>query len=114
KPVRVDALRAYLEFRYIRIAEDLVYQGILRNKLNELLRVQNIDPNNIEENYTKANQILTELFAPYEHELAHAFLGTYTIGDISFSVEEVSANIELPWSRTFEAKVMPLFNIRIH
>lgn len=111
KPVRADALRAYLEFRYIRMAEDLVFQGILREGLNERLKKLSIDPHNIGENHQQANEILTQLFAPYEQTLAQAFLGDYTIGNVTFTVENVSAQIELPWSRTFEAKVTPEFAI---
>jgi len=115
KPAQSDAVRAYLEFKYIRIAEDLVYQGILRKELNERLIGLNINPHHIEEeNYQKANEILAQLYAPYEEKLAQAFLGEYRIGVLNFTVEKVSSEIELPWARTFEAKVVPEFVIGIH
>jgi len=108
KPAQAEALQAYLEFKFIRIAEDLVYQGILREELNERLKTLNIDPHNIGERHAEANGILAELYAPYDEKLAKAFIGQqFKIGEISFTVEKISSKMELPWSRTFEAKVSP-------
>ena len=115
KAAQAKALRAYLEFRFIRIAEDLVYQGILREELNTRLKKLNIDPHNIGERHAEANDILAELYAPYEEKLANAFIGEqFKIGGISFTVESISSQMVLPWSRTFEAKVTADFSIGIH
>lgn len=114
KNAQVDALQAYLEFKYIRMAEDLIYQGILRQELIERLTQLNIDPHNIDgSQYATANEILAQLFLPYEEELKKVFLGEYRIGEIEFRVEDISAQIQLPWRRTFEAKVTPNVSIEI-
>ena len=44
KEAQARALIAYLDFKYIRIAEDLIYQGLLRGELNERLTEININP----------------------------------------------------------------------
>ncbi len=105
------ALQSYVEFKFIRVAEDLLYQGILRDKLNEELKARNIDPTNLGERKNEAEKILQGLYEEYRGELEEAFKGEYIIGKFRFKVENISSRMELPWGRTFEAKV--LVNVEI-
>jgi len=104
-------LEAYIKFKFIRIAEDLVYQGILREELNQELLQKDINPYHLEENKEVAEEILRKLYQPYQEKLARAFVGEYNIGNIKFIVENISATIHLPWGRTFEAKIKPQVKI---
>ncbi|MFZ5943914.1 MAG: DUF4127 family protein [Bacillota bacterium] len=109
-----QALEAYIKFQYIRYAEDLIYQGILRDQLNEKLAAQNLDPNQLGEAQEKGEAILRELYQPYQKKLKDYFLGSYKIGEIEFTVDAVDSTIELPWARTFEARVEPEVIISIN
>lgn len=101
------ALQSYVEFKFIRVAEDLLYQGILRDKLNEELKARNIDSTNLGERKSEAEEILQDLYEEYRGELEDAFKGEYIIGKFRFNVENISSRMELPWGRTFEVKVVP-------
>lgn len=106
KESQVKALKAYVKFKYIRYAEDFIYQGIIRDKLIKTLRARGIDPYNLKYHKDEAEKILKDLYEPYRLELEKALIGKYKIGNLDFEVEEINSTIELPWERTFEAKVI--------
>jgi len=108
-----EALKSYIKFKFIRIAEDLIYQGIIRDKLNKELVKRNLDPHNLGENINEAEIILRELYKPYQIILEDSFVGEYSIGKINFTVEKISSEIELPWARTFEAKIIPKVILKV-
>lgn len=113
KTSKEEALQALIKFKYIRVTEDLVYQGILREKLNKELTKRKIDPYHLGEFKSEANKILEDLYKPYQEKLANALSGDYQVGTIQFTVNNITSKIELPWERTFEAKVVPQVNITI-
>ncbi|MFZ7102100.1 MAG: DUF4127 family protein [Peptococcaceae bacterium] len=107
QPDKIKALESFIKFKYLRIAEDLIYQGILRDKLIERLREEKIDPYFLGEHKEYAEHILADLYQPYEAQLNNLFAGNHHIGEITFTVDKVQSRIELPWSRTFEARIIP-------
>ena len=113
KVEKIKALEAYMNFKYIRFAEDFVYQGILRNELNNRLLAKGLDPNNLGERKAEAETILKELFVPYQEQLQKAFMGEHTLGDLIFTVKEIKSEISLPWARTFEAKIVPEVKVKL-
>lgn len=113
KSEKIKALEAYMNFKYIRFAEDFVYQGILRTELNNRLVAKGLDPNNLGERKAEAETILKQLFEPYQEELRKAFLGEHSLGDITFTVKEINSEISLPWARTFEAKITPQVKVKL-
>lgn len=113
KSEKIKALEAYMSFKYIRFAEDFVYQGILRNDLNNRLLAKGLDPNNLRERQAEAETILQELFGPYQEQLKKTFIGEHTLGEISFTVKEIDSEISLPWARTFEAKITPEVRVKL-
>ena len=113
KAEKIKALEAYMNFKYIRFAEDFVYQGILRNELNNRLLAKGLDPNNLGERKAEAETILKELFVPYQEQLQKAFMGEHTLGDLIFTVKEIKSEISLPWARTFEAKIVPEVKVKL-
>lgn len=105
KEAQIEALESYLAFKYVRYAEDFIYQGILQAELEDILKSKGIDSTELEGKKEVAEQILQELFQPYQKELTQQLEGEYKIGDISFTAEDIKAEISLPWERIFEAKV---------
>ncbi|SMB88228.1 Protein of unknown function [Desulfonispora thiosulfatigenes DSM 11270] len=105
KEAKIKALESYLEFKYLRFAEDFIFQGILQSELNEILKAQGLDPFSLENHKQQTEEILQKLFIPYQQELAKQLLGEYSIGEINFIVKKIDSEIKLPWARTFEAKV---------
>ena len=105
KEAKAEALRSYISFKYVRLAEDFIYQGFLRSELEDILRSEGLDPFELAGQKKEAEEILSQLFKPYEEDLNQQLLGKYTIGNTSFTVEAISAKISLPWERIFEAKV---------
>lgn len=100
------AAASYVKFKYMRIAEDLVYLGLLKHQLNNALIKKDLDPNNLNPDKSEAELLLKELYLPYQKELNQLFLGDYEIGDFKFTVDSISSDISLPWARTFECKVV--------
>lgn len=113
KADKVKALEAMIKFKYIRIAEDLVYQGVLRGKLIEQLKKRAVNPHNLGNYTAEAEKILWEMYEPYVAILNELFVGKYKVGDTTFTVDKIDSQILLPWPRTFEAKIIPEVSISL-
>lgn len=99
------ALQAYLKFKYIRLAEDFIYQGFLRENLNKYIEEQGWDSTKLGEHKRDVQNKLNDLFEEFEKPLADGLKGNYILGDTHFEVKNIEGIISLPWERTFEAKV---------
>ena len=74
----------------MRIIEDYLYQGLIRDKFNEWAQREGIDANDFGPRWDEANRKLHELLAPLLAELSYA---GYTA--------------VFPWPRSFEIRVIP-------
>lgn len=83
-------LAVHQEFQAVRIIEDYLYQGLIRDKFNEWAQREGIDTDDFGPRWDEANRKLHELLAPLLAELSYT---GYTA--------------VFPWPRSFEIRVIP-------
>lgn len=110
---REAAATALVQFRALRLAEDVCFMAELRSTLQSQFETEGLS------NYTTAfsddaawetaNTRLAEAFAPYSERLAALFNGSHTLHlpshDVRLTVSDFSATAHYPWSRSFEAAI---------
>ncbi len=107
---QIKILENYYNLLYVHFADDYLYQGILRDKLNSYLIEKN-------ENFSfildekAAGDFLQESFKQESLGLNSALSGLYNNFNTNFQVEHGMGNISLAWKRTFEARIVP--NLKI-
>lgn len=84
------ALAVHREFQAVRVIEDYLYQGLIRDKFNEWAQEDGLDPNDFGPRWDEANRKLQELMAPLLAEMSYA-----------------GYSAVFPWPRSFEIRVIP-------
>ena len=105
EPQRSEALLAAAKYRYLRIADDLIYQGVLRDKLNQEVLSLKQNPTDLDDKLL-AEEILAKLYESSQEDLSR--LSAIITADLGLSPEKtiLETKIVLPWPRTFEAKII--------
>lgn len=117
EPVKQSAIDSLYQFKYVRLAEDIIYQGLMVNNMRSIFSARNMrNPSNGDIYASKkleAEALLNEYAFKYIIELNKIFMGNNTLLLGSQTIETnysfVNANLSYPWHRTFEIKVNPIF-----
>ena len=111
--LRQSMLENYHKLLYIHFADDYLYQGVLRNLLNQHLLNHPEDPSFIKDKEL-ASLYLQELMNVHSLPLNEALNGEYRYFGLSYQIHFQSPVIYLPWKRTFEAKIVPRMELQIN
>lgn len=115
--VKAHAIDALYQFKYVRLAEDIIYQGQMVRNMREIftsrgMRMVNGDLYSTRKH--EAETLLNEYAFKYIIELNKIFMGQNQIllGDkiIETNYSFVNSQLLYPWHRTFEVKVNPIFS----
>lgn len=115
--VKAHAIDALYQFKYVRLAEDIIYQGQMVRNMREIftsrgMRMVNGDIYSTRKH--EAETLLNEYAFKYIIELNKIFMGQNQIllGDkiIETNYSFVNSQLLYPWHRTFEVKVNPIFS----
>jgi len=117
---RTAALSALHTFKYIRFAEDQIYQAQLSNPLRTDLQTWDWM------HYTNAflpgrrddaQALLDSRFAPYQPLLNELFSGQHTIRladrTLSYTINDLETRLHFPWNRAFEAEAICTFELKL-
>ena len=110
-----QAAEAAVEFKAIRLSEDMVYQALISNDLRLSLAEQNL-MNSSTTAFTapqkQVEPLLAERFAPYKTQLEELFTATQEIlPQVSVDVTSAEINLSFPWNRAFEVKCESKFKL---
>lgn len=103
-------LENYYKLLYVHFADDYMYQGILRNQLNTQLVKQNDNVSFINDK-SSADSYLQKLFTEHSTGLNQALSGTHNNFDSLINITFDIPEVELPWKRTFEARIIPSITV---
>lgn len=105
-----------LKFKYLRLNEDIIYQGLMYSTMGNVYRARNMINSGgefINQSASSAENLLNEYSQKYRIQLDSVFQGRnfVYVGDRLFdtSYKIVSSIYSFPWNRTFEIKAYPLF-----
>lgn len=114
--VKSHAIDALYQFKYVRLAEDIIYQGQMVRNMREIFTSRGMRMVNGDIYSTKkheAEALLNEYAFKYIIELNKLFIGPnkLLLGDkiIETNYSFVNSQLLYPWHRTFEIKVNPIF-----
>lgn len=115
--VKSHAIDALYKFKYVRLAEDIIYQGQMVRNMREIFTSRGMRMSNGDIYSTRkheAETLLNEYAFKYIIELNKLFMGQNKIllGDkiIETNYSFVNSQLLYPWHRTFEVKVNPIFS----
>lgn len=107
---QIQILENYYKLLYVHFADDYLYQGILRNELNDYLIGR-------DENFSfildkeSADDFLEESFKQESLVLNKTLTGSYSKFNTNFQIKHDMGDISLAWNRSFEARIRP--NLKI-
>lgn len=114
-PQTKQAAEAAVEFKAIRLSEDLVYQALISNDLRLSLanqKLMNSSTTAFTAPLEQIESILAERFAPYKIRLEELFTSTQEIlPQVSVDVTSAEINLTFPWNRAFEVKCESQFKL---
>lgn len=116
---RTTVLSAMHSFKYVRLAEDIVYQGLLSNELRTDLQAWDwmVYTNAFRTGYrNNAQDTLDKRFSLYQEQLNALFSGDHqlhlTDRSVSYTVSDFFGTISFPWNRAFEVKAQSTFTLQ--
>lgn len=117
---RTEALSAMQTFKYVRFAEDQIYQAQLSNPLRTDLQAWDWM------HYTNAflpgkrddaQALLDSRFVPYQPLLDKLFSGEHTLRlagrRITYTVSALETALRFPWNRAFEVEALCTFDLTL-
>ena len=112
-----ESIDSLMKFKYVRLAEDIIYQGLMINNMRTIFTARGMKMSN-GDLYTdrkyEAEQLLNEYGFKYVIELNKLFRGTNYIHLGERTVETnyslVNSTFTYPWHRTFEVLVSTVFS----
>lgn len=114
--VKASAIDSIYKFKYVRLAEDIIYQSLMVTNMRNIFTSRGMRMTNgdiYSDKKLDAEALLNEYAFKYIIELNKIFMGSNTmlLGDnlIETNYSFVNANLAYPWHRTFEVKVDPIF-----
>lgn len=107
---QLKMIKNYHNLIYIHFADDFLYQALLRDQLNTFL-LKNKDDFSFINNEYSAEDFLQNLFTEESDSLNKALSGAYNNFNTLYKIDQDTANILLPWKRTFEARIIPSLKI---
>ena len=114
-PQTKQAAQAAVEFKVIRLSEDLVYQALISNDLRLSLanqKLMNSSTTAFTADIEQIESLLTERFAPYKVQLEELFTATQEIlPQVKVDVTSAEINLSFPWNRAFEVKCESKFKL---
>ena len=114
-PQTKQAAQAAIEFKAIRLSEDLVYQALISNDLRLSLanqKLMNSSTTAFTADIELIEPLLAERFAPYKVQLEELFTSAQEIlPQVSVDVTSAEINLSFPWNRAFEVKCESKFKL---
>ena len=114
-PQTKQAAQAAIEFKAIRLSEDLVYQALISNDLRLSLanqKLMNSSTTAFTAPQEQVEPLLAERFAPYKTKLEELFTATQEIlPQVSVDVTSAEINLTFPWNRAFEVRCESQFKL---
>lgn len=112
-----ESIDSLMKFKYVRLAEDIIYQGLMINNMRSIFTARGMRMSNgdlyTDKKY-EAEQLLNEYGFKYVIELNKLFRGTNYIHLGERTVETnyslVNSTFTYPWHRTFEVLVSTVFS----
>jgi hypothetical protein len=99
---RDEAVKSFVSFSFIRMADDYGYQAVVRNKMYKWA-----EANGINKDYIKAessNNELSNKMEPVLEMLSKTYEGRVVLGK---KIKKIEASVTYPWDRMFEIEVIP-------
>ena len=110
------AARAAVEFKAVRLNEDLIFQALIAPNLrNELSQKGLMTPSTTAflAESAEITPYLASAYAPYANQLQNIFNGTIKIApDYSVNINNFTSALSFPWNRAFEVKVECDFQVK--
>lgn len=121
KQQKKTALAALYQFKFIRLAEDYIYQAILSNPLRSDLEnwlLMDYTTAFLPNSQSEAQQILIDRFSPYQTILKESFEGEHQIRlghqTINFTISQFDGIVVFPWARAFEIQALCTFELTLN
>ncbi|WP_028828604.1 DUF4127 family protein [Proteocatella sphenisci] len=112
-----ESLDSLMKFKYVRLAEDIIYQGTMVNNMRTIFTARDMRMANgdlYSDRKYEAEQLLNEYAFKYVFELNQIFRGSNYIHLGERTVETkynfVNSTFTYPWHRTFEVLVSTVFS----
>jgi len=112
-----QCLDSIMKFKYVRLAEDIIYQGLMVTNMRPIFSARGMRMSNgdlYSDKKLDAEQLLNEYGFKYIIELNQIFSGANQIklGDniIEVNYSFINSIFSYPWHRTFEILVNPVFS----
>lgn len=110
------AIESLLKFKYLRLNEDIIYQGLMYTSMGNVYRARNMINSSgefVNQSASNAENLLNNYSLKYRAQLDSVFQGRnfVYVGEKLFetSYKIVNSIYSFPWNRTFEIKAFPLF-----
>ncbi|OXT08500.1 hypothetical protein CE561_05015 [Thermoanaerobacterium thermosaccharolyticum] len=99
---RDEAVKSFVSFSFIRMADDYGYQAVVRNEMYKWAEANGINKDYI--NVESSNNELSNKMEPVLEMLSKTYEGRAVLEK---KIKKIEASVAYPWDRMFEIEVMP-------